>query len=167
MTPDQSSSRQWLNEFKQRLDVGALIFGPFLLALVWQYFAVIKTTILAWTLAVIVTACLWAVYVSIKEAASEKLSRWFWLVVALPLLLVYSIRFAFPDISFDVLNYHIFNSERALRGPLFLTQDFFPVVVTFNPTPDVLAGLYRHVLGYRVGTAMNLLTLIWTAAILD
>src|SRR5437762_10992025 len=152
MTPDARSSLvQWLNEFKHRPDLAAVIFAPYILVLVWQYFAALNNKVLAWTLTVILSALIWCVYVSTKEAKPEKLSRWFWLVVALPLLLIYSLRFAFPDISFDVLNYHIFNSERALRGPLFLSQDFFPVVVTFNPTPDVLSGLYRHLLGYRAG----------------
>src|SRR2546421_4914802 len=168
MTPDARSSLvQWLNEFKHRLDLAAVIFAPYILVLVWQYFAVLNNKVLAWTLAVIVSAMIWCVYASIRETASEELSRSFWLFVALPLGLIYSLRIAFPDISFDVLNYHIFNSERALRGPLFIPGDFFPVVVPFNPTPDLLTGLYRYLLGYRLGTVVNLLTLIWTGAIVN
>jgi hypothetical protein len=115
---------------------------------------------------VIVSLVAWYVFNAFHEA-SEKLPWQFWLIVALPLLLIFLLRVAFPDISFDVLNYHIFHSERALRGSLFIPGDFFPTPAPFNPTPDILTGLYRYLLGYRLGTLVNYLALIWTGAILN
>jgi hypothetical protein len=64
------------------------------------------------------------------------------------------------------MDYHIFHSERALRGWLLVPGDYFPTA-PFNPTPDILTGLYRHVLGYRFGTFVNFLALIWTGTILN
>jgi hypothetical protein len=156
-----------LKEFKGEFAVGSIIFFPCVLACVWQYFGVIHQKPLAWTLAVIVSAAVWVAYLAISESNSEKLSWQFWLIVALPLLAVYLLRFDFPDISFDVLNYHIFETERILRGSLYLPNDFFPGSLPVNPTPDVLAGLYRHLLGYRLGTIANYLALIWTGLILS
>ena len=37
----------------------------------------------------------------------------------------------------------------------------------FNPSPDILTGLYRRLLGYRLGTIINYLALLWTGAILN
>jgi len=162
----RSSFRRLLDHSKQRVEFGAVLFVPYIVVVVWQFFAILPNKFLAWTLTALISALIWWVYVSSGETASEKLALPFWLVVTLPLLVIYSIRVAFPDLSFDVLNYHIFNGDRALRGPVFVRGDFFPVVVTFNPTPDLLTGVYRYALGYRLGTAVNLLALIWTAALL-
>ena len=167
MTPNaRAPFKQRLDQLKERLDLGALLFAPYILVLVWQYLATLQSKLLAWSLAVFVSLVIWFVYISIKETEPEKLSLPFWLLVALPLLLIYLLRIAFPDLSFDVLSYHIFNSERTLRGPLFIRGDLFPVAVTFNPTPDLLTGVYRYVLGYRLGTVVNLFALVWTGALL-
>jgi hypothetical protein len=80
---------------------------------------------------------------------------------------VYALRVDFPDISFDVVNYHLFESERVLRGPLFIPGDFFPASSPINPTSDIVTGLYRKALGYRLGTIVNYLALIWTGTILN
>src|SRR6185436_17257460 len=53
------------------------------------------------------------------------------------------------------------------RGSLYLPSDFFPGSLPVNPTPDVLTGIYRHLLGYRLGTIVNYLALIWTGLILN
>src|SRR6185295_9790041 len=156
-----------LKEFKGQFAVGSIIFFPYLLAIVWQYSGVIHPRPLAWTLAVIVSVAVWIAYLGVSESKTEKLSWHFWLMVALPLLAIYLLRFDFPDVSFDVLNYHIFETERILRGPLYLPNDFFPGSLPVNPTPDVLAGLYRHLLGYRLGTISNYLALVWTGLILS
>src|SRR5436190_15064129 len=86
-----------LTEFRQRLDVGAFIFAPYILVCVWQYFSVIGGNGLAWFLAVIVSLLIWYISVSTKEASPGRLSLWFWLIVALPLLLIFVMRVAFPD----------------------------------------------------------------------
>ncbi|HYX29119.1 MAG TPA: hypothetical protein VE863_11175, partial [Pyrinomonadaceae bacterium] len=57
--------------------------------------------------------------------------------------------------------------ERALRGPMLISGDFFPTPAPFNPTPDIITGLYRHAFGYRLGTIVNLVALLWTAAIVE
>jgi hypothetical protein len=41
-------------------------------------------------------------------------------------------RAAFPDRSFDVLNYHLLHSDRSLTGPLLGAGDYFPTAVPFN-----------------------------------
>lgn len=156
-----------MKRFLDRLDLIAIISLPYVLTIVWQYSSLLPNRAIAWTVAVIASLVAWYFLSSLTENAPEKLPRQFWLVVVLPLLLFFMMRVAFPDISFDVLNYHILHSERALRGPLFLPGDFFPTPAPFNPTPDILTGLYRYLLGYRFGTIANLAALIWTAAILD
>ena len=155
------------NEFRERLDAGSIIFFPYVLTITWQYFCVIQNKPLAWTCAAVVSLVAWYVFNSFHEASPEKLPWQFWPIVALPLLLVFLLRLVYPDISFDVLNYHIFHSERALRGSLFIPGDFFPTPAPFNPTPDILTGLYRYLLGYRLGTIVNYLALMWTGAILN
>jgi hypothetical protein len=154
-----------LKKFQERLGLGSFILAPYVLTIVWQYFSTIGNKPLAWTGAAIVSAGIWYLSVAFKEGPSEKLPWQFWLIVALPLLIIYSLRLAFPDTSFDVLNYHIFHSERALQGSLFISGDFFPTAAPFNPTPDILTGLYRYVLGYRLGTIVNFVALIWTGII--
>ncbi len=155
------------NNFREHLDPGSIIFFPYVLTIVWQYFCIVQIKPLAWTGAVIVSLVVWYAVVVFKAAAPEKLPWQFWPIVALPLLFAFLLRVAFPDISFDVLNYHILHSERALRGSLFVPGDFFPTPAPFNPTPDILTGLYRYLLGYRLGTVVNYLALIWTGAILN
>jgi hypothetical protein len=153
--------------FRNRLEFGDFVLFPYVLTLAWQYVWVVNNRVLAWTLAAALSLCAWYVYVAYKEFTEGKTPRAFWLLVALPLLLLYSARVAFPDTSFDVLNYHILNGERALSGPLFLESDFFPTIAPFNPAPDIITGLYRHLLGYRLGTLCNYLTLVWVGTILN
>jgi hypothetical protein len=97
----------------------------------------------------------------------RKLNLPFWLIVVLPLAVVYAMRVVFPDLSFDVLNYRIFHAERALRGFLFLPSDFFPTPAPYNPAPDMVTGIFRHALGYRLGTGANLLAMIWVAKVVE
>jgi hypothetical protein len=156
-----------LRNFRERLDLGSIISFAYVLTIVWQYLCFVPNKLLAWTAAVLVSLLAWYAFIAFKETLPEKLPWHFWLIVSLPLLLIYLMRVAFPDISFDVLNYHIFHSERALRGSLFLPGDYFPTAAPFNPTPDILTGLYRYLLGYRFGTIVNYLALIWTGAILN
>lgn len=152
---------------REHLDTGSIIFFPYVLTIAWQYFCMVQNKPVAWTGAAVVSLVAWYAFIAFKEAAPEKLPWQFWPIVALPLLLAFLLRVAFPDISFDVLNYHIFHSERALRGSLFVPGDFFPTPAPFNPTPDILTGLYRYLLGYRLGTIVNYLALIWTGTILN
>jgi hypothetical protein len=91
----------------------------------------------------------------------------FWYVVALTLLFIYALRAPFPDLSFDVLNYRLLHSERALRGVFFIAGDWFPTPAPFNPAPDIATGITRYLLGYRLGTAINLLAILWAAQIIE
>jgi hypothetical protein len=167
-----NSSSGWLRplvlkKLKGECAVGSLIIFPYLLAVTWQYCVLVHNTSLAWFLAFSVAAAVWCGYVALAEASPHPVNWQFWLVVGLPLLLIYLLRADLPDVSFDVLNYHIFESERILRGSLYLATDFFPGSAPVNPTPDVLTGLYRHLLGYRLGAIVNYLALIWTGLILN
>ncbi len=151
----------------KRVELGSAVIAPYLVAIVWQYFCTLNHRSLAWAFTLFVSAIVWILFVWLNDDPSPRLRWSFWALVFLPLLFFYVIRLPFPDISFDVLNYHIFHGERALRGPLLQTGDFFPTAAPFNPTPDILTGLYRYVLGYRLGTVANLLALIWTGAIVE
>lgn len=122
----------------------------------------------AWIASALMAIVLSSLYVLSKEATEEAaVGLPFWLVVVLPLLLVYAMRVALPDVSFDVLNYHIFHGERTLRGFLYLPGEFFPTPSPFSPAPDMVTGIFRHLLGYRLGTIANFLVVVWLARVLD
>src|ERR1700752_4675553 len=141
-----------MKRFREHPDLIAIISFPYVLTIVWQYCSLLSNRPIAWTLAIIVSLVAAYLLILFREHTPEQLAWQFWLVVAVPLLLAFATRVAFPDVSFDVLNYHILHSERVLRGRLFLPGDFFPTPAPFNPSPDILTGLYRSVLGYRFGT---------------
>src|SRR5437660_755425 len=133
-----NSSSGWLRplvlrKLKGEFAVGSLICFPYLLAVTWQYCVLVHNTSLAWFLTFSVAAAVWCGYVALAEGSPHAVNWQFWLVVGLPLLLIYLLRADLPDVSFDVLNYHIFESERILRGPLYLTTDFFPGSSPVNP----------------------------------
>ena len=140
-----------------------LVILPYLIVFVRQYFWTIEQNIAAWILTVVVTAVLWLFFLRLKEPDEQRVGRRFWMIVGLPLLLVFALRVAFPDTSYDVLNYRIVGAERALRGWPFISGDFFPPFYPLNSAPDMLLGIFRHLLGYRLGTIFNLFTLLATA----
>lgn len=149
------------------MEFGDLLLLLYLIALLREYAWVVSDNTAAWVLTVLASLIVWYFYVATKRPVQVRTPKQFWLVVGMPLLIVYGMRVAFPDVSFDVLNYHILHSERAMRGWLFLPGDFFPSPAPFNPAPDILTGLSRYVLGYRMGTVINLLVLLWTGTILN
>lgn len=146
-------------------------------ALLFLYFAVLWREYLwwltdnndaAWTAAALLAALTTWLYLSAKDRSEEnRVGLPFWLVAVLPLVFVYSMRSVFPDVSFDVLNYRLLHGERALRGFIYLPGDFFPTPAPYNPAPDMVTGIFRHALGYRLGTIANLLAMIWVARITD
>lgn len=142
----------------------ALVF-LYSLVFVRQYLWVLDHNVLAWTLSVPLAAVCWYFYVATKPAEAEKLGSSFWLVVGLPLLAAYLLRAALPDHSYDVLTYHLLHAERTLRGTLFAPGDYFPSPQPFNPVGDTMTGISRLFLGFRLGTAINLLVLISAAQI--
>lgn len=149
-------------------ELGDICLFFYLLALIRQYLWPISNNVAAWILTFSVALSLWCFGLSKKEAPlrGEGLSYPFYLIVTLPLFVIYAIRFVYPDVSFDVLNYHIISAERALRGYPAGPADFFPVDTPLNPLADMVTGIYRHILGYRVGTIVNYLALIWVGTIL-
>ncbi|HVS21871.1 MAG TPA: hypothetical protein VHD88_08490 [Pyrinomonadaceae bacterium] len=121
----------------------------------------------AWCLTIPLALIGWYFYISTKEPATERLSLPFWLIVALPLMFVYALRAPFPDVSFDVWSLRLFHGERALRGFLYHPGEFFPTAAPFNPAPDMLTGIFRNLLGYRLGTLINYLVLVWAGTVID
>lgn len=151
----------------RKIEFGDPLVLLYALVFVRQCTWMLPNQFLAWTSAIVVTLSAWALYVYYKPGTADEIVRPFWAIVVLPLLFVYLLRVALPDLSFDVLNHRLIQSERALRGPQFLPGDFFPNVFPFNPSSDMLTGIYRHVLGYRLGTIVNLLALVWTGTIVE
>lgn len=144
---------------------GAAILFPYLLVFVRQYLWFLNNQISAWSLTFLGAALLWLLFLQLQDDEKRTPSQ-FWLVVAVPLFVVYAMRVAVPDTSYDVLNYHLVGSERGLRGWPFIPGDFFPPFYPLNPAPDMLLGIFRHLLGYRLGTVFNFMALLWTGTIL-
>ncbi|HEX8650016.1 MAG TPA: hypothetical protein VF708_04185 [Pyrinomonadaceae bacterium] len=144
-----------------------LLLFPYITVFIRQYLWGIADQGVAWALAIILSSVIWGLHARAREEFKSSSSMSFWLVVALPLLLIYAMRAPFPDMSFDVMNYHLVHSERALSGFPFVPGDFFPTVLQVNPAPNMVSGLFRHALGYRLGTLVNYLALLWVALIVD
>jgi hypothetical protein len=156
-----------LTHLRERAEFGDALLFVYALAFARQYFWFLNNNALAWTLASALATVACYFYVKTKPFTSERAGREFWLVVALPLLFVYAFRAPFPDVSFDVLNYRLLHAERSLRGTLFAPGDFFPTPAPYDPAPDTITGLFRLALGYRLGTIVNLLALLWAARVAD
>jgi len=150
-----------------RVELGDALLYLYLAIFVRQYLWIINNNALAWVFTIPLAAICWYVYVANKPLPAARYGRSFWLLVALPLLGIYGLRAAFPDHSFDVLSYHILHGERSLGGTLFLPDDFFPTTTPFNPAPDTLTAISRHLLGFRLGTIINWLVLVWAAQVAD
>jgi hypothetical protein len=151
----------------QKIEFGDPLLFLYGLVFFREYAWGVHNEFLAWLLAVTGTLVVWSAYLYFKPEPRNRTSWNFWISVALPLIVVYALRAPIPDLSFDVLNHRLIQGERALRGPQFLPGDFFPTIFPFNPAPDMLTGLFRHLFGYRLGTMVNLLALIWTGTILE
>ncbi|MGH9967889.1 MAG: hypothetical protein ACREBG_08690 [Pyrinomonadaceae bacterium] len=156
-----------ITAIRHKLELGDLFIFLYVTVFVRQYLWVIGNNRMAWVLTLALTLLLWSLHVRFKEGPVEKTPRSFWIIVALPLLLLYALKFAFPDLSLDVLNHRLIQGERGLRGPLFMPGDFFPTIFPFNPSSDMLTGISRHLLGYRLGTIINYLTLLYAGTVLN
>ena len=152
----------------QKLEFFDALVVVYIVAFVREYFWILQNNTLAWILTILVSLAFGAIYVITKEPPEEKRPIVFWIIVALPLLFFYLIRFGYPDLSFDVLSYHIFHSERALRGMMRVPGDFAPAYFPYfnNPVADMITGMFRHLFGFRLGTFVNYLALLWTGTIL-
>ncbi len=154
-------------EARRRLDLGDFVIFLYTAAFVRQYLWLVGDNRLAWPLTVVLTALVWYAHWRTKEASGERTPRLFWLTVALPLFFFYALRATLPDLSWDVLDYRLINAERALRGWPMREGDFFPVRFPFNPAPDMVMGLGRYLLGYRLGTLVNFSVLVWTGMLME
>ncbi|HEV2884495.1 MAG TPA: hypothetical protein VGW36_06525, partial [Pyrinomonadaceae bacterium] len=151
----------------RKLEFGDFLVFGYITVFAREYFWVLDSNALAWLLTVVVSALVWFAHARAKAVPEERTPRIFWLVVGLPLFFVYAMRLAFPDLSFDVLNHRLIQSERGLRGALLMPGDFFPTIFPFNPSSDMLTGITRTLLGYRLGTIISFLALIWAGMVLN
>lgn len=156
-----------LARLRERAEFGDALILLYLLVFIRQYLWPLDSNALAWALSLPAACVAWYFYVVTKPFPSERAGREFWLVVLPPLLFFYLLRLPFPDVSWDVLNYRLLHAERSLRGTLFMPGDYFPTPAPYNPAPDTLTGIFRHTLGYRLGTVVNLLALVWTARVVS
>jgi hypothetical protein len=165
----QSGSRlfQIVSWAREHIEFGDLLIYLYALVIARQYFWVIQNNALAWALSWLIAGSFWVIYLKTKPFRATRYGRAFWIAVVLPLFFFYLLRWPFPDLSFDVLNYRLLHAERTLRGPLFLPRDFFPTPAPYNPAPDTLTALFRLALGYRLGTIINFLALLWSAQIVE
>jgi hypothetical protein len=151
----------------RRPEFGDALLFPYIAVFARQLFWFVDSNLAAWILTLIVTAIIWLAYVLTKPAVEERTPRAFWLIVAVPLILIFALRAAIPDLAFDVLNHRIIQAERSLRGPQLLPGDFFPTIFPFNPLSDMLTGVFRHLFGYRLGTVINLLAIVWAGTVVE
>ncbi|HEX7313213.1 MAG TPA: hypothetical protein VF297_04805 [Pyrinomonadaceae bacterium] len=172
--PEVSTTRQAVDvrpgvlaRLRERAEFGDVLVFFFLLVFIRQYLWPLDSNALAWALAVPAACVAWYFYVTTKPFAAERAGREFWMVLLPALLFFYLLRLPFPDISWDVLNYRLLHAERSLRGTLFMPGDYFPTPAPYNPAPDTVTGIFRHALGYRLGTLANLLALVWTARVAE
>ena len=156
-----------LASLRGRAEFGDALVLLYLLVFIRQYLWPLDSNALAWALSVPPACAAWYFYVVTKPFPSERAGREFWLVVLPPLVIFYLLRLPFPDISWDVLNYRLLHAERSLHGTLFMPGDYFPTPAPYNPAPDTITGLFRLALGYRLGTVVNLLALVWTARVAE
>jgi hypothetical protein len=157
---------QKLKSFPTKLEIGDVLLLLYTLAFVRQWLWIVPANVVAWILTALLSLGIWALYLASKDRDSQKTPRAFWLIVALPLFLIFAMRAAFPDTSFDVMDYRLINSERALHGLPLIAGDFFPTRFPFDPAPDMVTGISRHLLGYRLGTIVNYLVVLWVGTLL-
>jgi len=161
-TPPFSLTRIW-----QQLTFGDFLLLFYELVFLRQYFWSIESQHLAWIVTVIVGLLIWILFLLFKQRSRIQTPWQFWLIVGFPLLVVYGMRAALPDSSFDVLNYRLVNAERSMRGWPVLPGDFLPAFYPLNPAPDMVMAIGRWLAGYRLGTLMNLGVLLWTGTIVN
>lgn len=150
-----------------KIEIGDAVILIYIAAFVRQYLWIINNNTFAWLFTILLSGFIWFLHLRTKGRFSDSTPPQFWLIVGLPLFLIYAMRAAFPDTGFDILDYRLINSERALHGFPFIPGDFFPTRFPFNPAPDMVTGITRHLFGYRLGTIINYLVLLWVGTILN
>lgn len=152
---------------RRRFEIGDLIVFFYIAVFVRQYLWAIGNNWLAWSLTAVVSALVWFWHWRTKEPVAQSTPLFFWLTVALPFFGFYALRAALPDLSWDLLDFRVMNGERALRGWPLIAGDFFPSRFPFNPAPDMVMSLGRHLFGYRLGTLINFSVIVWVGIILE
>lgn len=150
-----------------KLEFGDALLFFYVAVFARQCFWAVESDAAAWSLTLAASALVWLAHVITKPEVEEKTPRVFWLTVALPIFAVYALRVAYPDTSFDVLSNRLIQGERSLRGVQLPLGDFFPTNFPLNPSSDMLTGIFRHLLGYRLGTVISLLALVWAGTVLE
>ena len=153
-----------MNFLKTIFNPSFIVLLVYIAAFIRQYTWFADNLVIAWVFSFVISFYL--TFLIIKKLNYSKLNLNFFLIVGVPLIFFYSLRFVFPDASFDIVNYHFINGERALRGYPFINGDFLYLSFA-NPISDMITGIFRHLLGHRVGTVINLLAIFWSAQILE
>jgi len=150
---------------------GDVILVLLIAATLRQYAWIISHDLTAWLVTCALSLALLFMHLHMKDAPdSERNSsdKRYLIFIWVLLAVLYLMRAFLPDWSFDVIGYHLTAAERAMHGFPYQPGDFFPSgMVTPPPIPEIFLGIFRSLFGYRLGTAGNLLILIWTAGILD
>ena len=162
----RETTKNLAGALRRRLELGDAVLLVFTLAFVRQFFWPVTHNGAAWALTAAASLLIFGWHLRTKDEVPRP-PRLFWALVAPPLLFYFLLRVALPDMSWDVLDYRLVNAERALTGWPMRPGDFFPTRFPFNPAPDMAAGVARHLLGYRMGTALNLAALLWAGVILE
>ncbi|MHB1651897.1 MAG: hypothetical protein ACYCVD_05380 [Desulfitobacteriaceae bacterium] len=140
----------------------------YILAISRQYMWIMQDNIRAWVVSGVLSIIIWAIYKRYKEKIIKpfKLSMPFLIFVVIPIVILFTLRLAFPDVSYDVLNARLLIAQRSLTGPVFARNDGSYNFV-MNSVSDMAMGMVRDVLGYRLGTIINLSVLLWAGLELD
>jgi len=160
-----------LKQFKFR--PSDLVLLVYVTAVVRAFFWGLKGATLAWIVTVLISVTLVTIHSVFREdelRPGEKDVRrrgLMLLVFAAPLVAVFLARAVFPDQNYDVLNYHLANMERGLRGWPFISGDFFPTTVQFNPSADIVFGICKYLFGFRLGHIINLAAVLWTMSAVE
>ena len=154
--------------FPERVDGGDALTFLYVAVIARQYLCWLPLpNAFAWLVSALGAAAICWIYVRAKTETRSRPPLAFWLLVVVPLTFAFTLRVAFPDVSFDVLNYRIFHGVRGLSGFLYRPGDFFPTPAPYNTAPDMAMGITRLLFGYRMGTVINLVSLLWAARIVD
>jgi hypothetical protein len=154
--------------FLDRFEAGDLLLALYVATIARQFLSWLPLPdALAWLASTVVALLFLWRYTVTKIENRERTTLPFWLIVVIPLSFAYLVRVAFPDVSFDVLNYRLFHGVRGLNGFLYRPGDFFPTPAPYNTAPDMAMGITRLLFGYRLGTLINLFALLWSARIVE
>ena len=140
------------------------VLAVYLLVYIRQYLWFSDLFFFVWIIPSLIS--LYLTFLIVKKLNYSKINIEFILIVGLPILFFYILRFAFPDASWDIINYHYLNGERGLKGYPFIKGDF-PYLSLANSSTDMITGIYRKLFGHRLGTIVNLFVIFWSAQVLE